>query len=331
MENCLLENKECVSESDSDDDEIQVFSKSMSEENVKCIMEDVIEVVVERGIPCEYINHTDNLNERVLEEDAIVIADQTPTQNLMESMPYIFLVVSIVLAVFGHYILGSFALILIGFLKVFPDQKPGQKAHPSDQKTDLTCTVHALGKAIVDGFHDGLFCEGVRVNFKQSTVIETLKSLQIDKKKPKYPTDFTQRRFFFLDIDTERYYTIVLHVQRVGRDKVIEDMDGPSLPKFKYLLSYCKPTWLQRIMEYKLFAGPAHCVFVRTLTPADDNNPYVANCVNSYGDLNDPFPGIRVDQKYNQFYQVNCVVLSTAQIVHDVFRGGDKVELMEID
>ena len=81
-------------------------------------------------------------------------------------------------------------------------------------------------------------------------------------------------------------------------------------------------------MEYKLFAGPAHCVFVRTLTPADDNNPYVANCVNSYGDLNDPFPGIRVDQKYNQFYQVNCVVLSTAQIV---FRGGDRVELMEID
>ena len=90
--------------SDSDSDvEIQVYSKSDSEANVMAILEDTIEVVMERGVPHR---HNFMMPDEVLSEgfipdpeDETQEIDQTPIQNLRESMPYIFLVVAIILAI----------------------------------------------------------------------------------------------------------------------------------------------------------------------------------------------------------------------------------------
>ena len=90
--------------SDSDSDvEIQVYSKSDSEANVMAILEDTIEVVMERGLPHR---HRFMMPDEVLSEgftpdpeDETQEIDQTPIQNLRESMPYIFLVVAIILAI----------------------------------------------------------------------------------------------------------------------------------------------------------------------------------------------------------------------------------------
>ena len=88
--------------SDSDSDvEIQVYSKSDSEANVMAILEDTIEVVMERGVPHRhnFMMPDEFLSEGFTPDPEDEEIDQTPIQNLRESMPYIFLVVAIILAI----------------------------------------------------------------------------------------------------------------------------------------------------------------------------------------------------------------------------------------
>ena len=338
MENEDFEDLENHSDSESDV-EIPAYSKSDSKANVMAILEETIEIAVERALPCNFITSDENMSvgyipRRRYSEEKTQEISQTPSQNLRESMPYLFLVFSIVLAITGHLIFGGLAFAAFGALKFLPEDGPGERAYPSNQKEFLTCTRHALGKAIVDGFQDGTFCEGREVNFDQEEVIEALENIHKEPFKSKYPTAFTHRKFIFMDQDSERsrYFEFILNVETVKRNEVINDMyENLAKPSYKYVLSYRTPKWIQKILDFK-FLSTAHCVFVEKLDPPKGRNPWIARCINSYGPV-DSYPGIPMDQKYNEFYRVDCRVLSTSQIVHDIFTGGDRErgEPMEID
>ena len=110
VEPIFLENH---SDNDSDDDvEIQVYSKTDSEAFVMAILGDTIEAVMERGVPCMQIMPDEILSEGFLpdHEGETQEIEQTPIQNLRESMPYIFLVASILSATRGHYFFGALVL-----------------------------------------------------------------------------------------------------------------------------------------------------------------------------------------------------------------------------
>ena len=72
-----------------------------------------------------------------------------------------------------------------------PDKVPGEPAYSNDQGQDMTCTVQSLGKAKVDGYHNGLFPPGKK-DFSQQEAIDKLLVLHKDKSMGKWPVDFDQ-------------------------------------------------------------------------------------------------------------------------------------------
>lgn len=60
-------------------------------------------------------------------------------------------------------------------------QKPGENAHASNQGDLWTCTLHSIGKAIVDGCQDKVFRKDVVIDLKQKDVIDTLHSHYVER------------------------------------------------------------------------------------------------------------------------------------------------------
>ena len=122
VEPIFLENH---SNNDSDDDvEIQVYSKSDSEGIVMAILEDTVEAVMERGVPwpCRHRMPDEILSEGFLPdpEGETQEIHQTPIQNLRESMPHIFLVAAILLAILGHSVFGALVLAVFIAHQILP-------------------------------------------------------------------------------------------------------------------------------------------------------------------------------------------------------------------
>ena len=86
---------------------------------------------------------------------------------------------------FGGFIMGIYVLkgaiyvinrLWRGWDTVY-SRPPGEYAKPSDQVLEETCTRHALGKAIVDGFMRGIFSLEIH-DFDQREIIEALINTQ---------------------------------------------------------------------------------------------------------------------------------------------------------
>ena len=121
---------------------------------------------------------------------------------------------------------------------------------------------------------------------------------------PRDPTDFNSKTLKALDKKTNNAFLIDLHIEElVGYDEMMEDMKDGTKQKFTYVLVYSTPTWLPQILQW-IFSGPRHCVYIKTLIPEDQNNPWIAYCYNSHA--NNPYFGVELNKPDNLFYKVSC-------------------------
>lgn len=221
-------------------------------------------------------------------------------KNYFHLVPYIGLATGPFIAIYGN--METFPLLtslfLISIFKRGLNPEPGDYAHPSDQKLDATCTRHAIGKAIVDGFMKRIFSSN-QLDFDQKKVIDEVMAIFPDK-NPRHPTDFDKKTITAEDKETKKKFAIELHIGKLdGYDKMKEDMKDPNTQEFTYLMVYSIVGFLNWF-----FSVPPHCVYVRHLIPDDPNNPCQVYCVNSHAD--NPYFGHPLDKPGNVFYKVTC-------------------------
>ena len=186
---------------------------------------------------------------------------------------------------------------------------PGEFAYPSDQGFEInyqgssaTCTRHAIGKAIVDGFMRCIF-HSEELDFDQDDVIEKVTAIFGDT-CPKDPTSYNNKTFTTIDMKTNVKFSIDLTVEELdGGDKMREDMKDQTKQKFTYVLVYSTATWIPQMLQW-VFSGPRHCVYIKSLIPSDENNPWLAFCYNSHS--NNPYFGHVLEKPDNLFYKVSC-------------------------
>ena len=182
---------------------------------------------------------------------------------------------------------------------------PKEKPKPSYQGNDDTCTGHALGKAIVAGFMDGVhtLMEGENyipapvLDFVQKEIINTLIG---QDKDPRWPKDFTYERLKRMkEKDSGKFYDIVLRVTEVLQKDFKDDMTKtPS--QFKYVMVY-----RVKVQDPKSL----HCVFVDHIDRIKTNSNDVVYCaknINSWGEDDDPYVSVPLAKKGNSFWQVLC-------------------------
>ena len=194
------------------------------------------------------------------------------------------------------------SLFLFSIFKRSTSSEPGELAKPSDQGLFETCTRHAIGKAIVDGFMEGFF-HSQKLDFDQDDVIVKLIAIFGDT-CPRHPTDYNNKTFTTIDMKTNVKYSIDLTVEKLdGCEEVREDMKDKLNQKFTYVLVFSTATWQWQLLQW-LFSGPPHCVYIKNLIPPDQNNPWLAFCYNSHS--NNPYFGHVLEKPDNLIYKVSC-------------------------
>ena len=164
---------------------------------------------------------------------------------------------------------------------------PGEHAYSDDQGNFETCTRHALGKAIVDGFMDATF-EAVRLDFKQSEVTTILVSMDSDMMKGQWPVRFDGSSFEILEASGTTM-KVVLKVTEIDMKRFVDEFT-----LFKYVLVH--------LLNTQNTLGPKHCLYVKSLTRFESET--YAVCLNSIP--GEERPAIRVQKRGNTFYQVQC-------------------------
>ena len=151
-----------------------------------------------------------------------------------------------------------------------------------------TCTSHALGKCVVDGFMRGTFVPGRQVDFNQDVVVQVLLNEHKDGDGKCLDRDFHEKEFLLQDAE-KNYWTIKLEVEKVQKRDFVEDFTREK-PHYTYILSY-------------VVGDARHAVFVEGYD--DDETTNMVNCLNSWGEK-DPRPEIHLYRGGNILYRVFC-------------------------
>merc|ERR1711874_270513 len=162
----------------------------------------------------------------------------------------------------------------------------------SDQGDKGTCSCHALGKSVVDGFQRGIFVPGRAVDFNQEAVIHVLLNEYKDG-AGKILIQFDGKEYLLQDAE-RKYWTIKLSVERVEEEAFLDDIRSDE-PDFTYVLSYST--------DY----GGRHAVYIQSC----EYN--VLHCINSWGN-NQPNMKISLTKSGNNFYRIfrtTFIVLSS--------------------
>ena len=218
---------------------------------------------------------------------------------------------------------------LLAFLKKFIPVKPGESARVSDQGNDVTCSRHALGKAIVDGFENGAFELDDSLDFNQDEIIQKL--IGRDKTK-KWPIEFNDAKLSScFEKNSKQHWDIKLKIKRVIENKSKEEVKKEK-PKDielrrrnfnefinKMTQKIQMPQTYRYVLTYRFNPSkedsPLHSVYIHKLINIQDAQDVDFDhmvCINSYGPSEGPNKDEYLNKKIKQEGNVICQVLCTA-------------------
>jgi len=185
-----------------------------------------------------------------------------------------------------------------------PDPPPKEEAHPDDQGDLSTCTRHAVGKAVCDGYEWVWFDQAEKLDFLQREIVNTLIAVDGDamKKEGTWPTHYDGLGMELLE-DNFNYsgkaWKIYLRVAEVKKEQVMKSMTPDSN----------KSSTRGRgafVLVYSSKNGP-HCVYFKGVTKFPDTEPdyNVAVCVNSWQNAGQDYTMVNLD-KVEHFYRIDC-------------------------
>ena len=92
-----------------------------------------------------------------------------------------------------------------------------------------------------------------------------------------------------------------IQVTRCDKDELIKEMIKPiNDRKSTFLIVYLNDEQKAKTKR----KGSSHCIYVKNIILDEEDNSYIAKCINSY--LRDPKPFIKLDKPGNTFFKVNC-------------------------
>jgi len=169
------------------------------------------------------------------------------------------------------------------------EKPPGGYPKVDDQGKFPTCTIHALSKAIVMGFDQGIFAR-YKVDISQERVAEVL--MKGEKSfDAKFPEEFNGKEYEFED-KTKIVWNFILEVDKVDIcDRYLTDLSKEK-PQFTYILVY---------PEQHLNTD-THAVFIEFY----DERKNSFSCLNSHGYNNNPKPMIPLNTRGLMLYRIFC-------------------------
>jgi len=188
--------------------------------------------------------------------------------------------------------------------------KPEQEAYPDDQGEFQTCTRHALGKAICDGYEFMWFDKPEKVDFLQKEIINTLVAVDGDEKKydGKWPTDYNGLRMELLEdnfIYSGKAWSIKLKVKEVEKKELLEGFKK----RMEIQQSLCESG--SYVLVHKLYdrngqEDGLHCVYLKDLIkhPDTEDDFNFGLCINSWRNKGRQL--IELDEEGNRFYKIFC-------------------------
>ena len=185
---------------------------------------------------------------------------------------------------------------------------PGEPAYPDNQGNHNTCTPHALSKATVDGYEDGIFLPG-KMDFKQEETTKKLINMHPDGENMKgvWPNKYDNKIVTLTDQKNLKIWDVTMNVTGITNDELING----DVKQKKEDGSWCsKKRENNYVMIHKLHNVYIHHVFSHV--PYDGKTFYMAWCMNSHP--NDPRPVIDVDEPGLQFYEVRCSAVELFQL-----------------
>ena len=206
---------------------------------------------------------------------------------------------------------------------------PGEPAHPDDQGQYSTCTRHALSKAIVDGYEDGIF-EPRKIDFDQTDTTQKLINLHPGQENQgKYPDKhFNKRAIILTEQNTGDVWNVTLSVNSFNPilvNNVIKadiqfypeylfyvyqktyNVPDALLQPFFWIYSKFKNSYKREHKYVMSYNNRSHCVYVKYLMklPTYDGHAHlVAYCLNSHP--KEPHVYQNVEHPDNEYFQVKC-------------------------
>ena len=166
----------------------------------------------------------------------------------------------------------------------------GQSSVVSDQGTELTCASHAVGKAIVE------IIDGFRFDSDQEKIIEDLIKTVQPSLQPTFILEFANKS---IEIEIwnpgyrsrSRIVTISIFVQsQTNVDQ--HNWIGPKMTsqELKDKNTRVVAVWKRKNTTQSVHSY--HAVYVKNITKSPGKTEFTLDCVNSWGDQQDPNPKI---------------------------------------
>ena len=180
------------------------------------------------------------------------------------------------------------------------EKAPGEKAKSDDQGMELSCTLHALSKAITDGCENKVFFRTMKIDLKQDDVTEELKIRMKDffgkdlSTEGTWPEKLWGQGFEFEDQQSHELWFLRLYVEEKNLKDFVAQIEM-KYPNYTHVLVYeIKPGTTN---------PKRHTVYAEEI----QTNKKGANeirCINSYPEL--PIVMIDLNREGNKFYRIFC-------------------------